>query len=214
MTISRNEVDQMANFMRVLSTVDDAPDLPETSYLTEDTTPFIPEKIDTVRRPADDNIQQMKLILERFHHAADSTVHEAKSDRNLREAMMTERTPKGSRIGAWNIEMREEGKRKFYSVVAKDGITCIASDLLLYEAAHGLVRILNNGGRLNSKEAVGLLRYEQDYASALNEAILYKHYLVEKPRDSRKPVFEARYSAAQRRAIHARDKVIEISNQS
>ena len=85
-----------------------------------------------------------------------------------------------------------------------DGTTCIAENLFLYEAAHGLVRILNAGGKINSREAMGLLRAEDDYATALNEAARYKHYITKNPRDARKSVFEAKFSAARQRAIQAR----------
>jgi hypothetical protein len=211
MTVNQTEVDQMASFMRALKA--EQATSPE---LNDGGSAERPARAPALAETTG-SIQEMKLILERFHTAAGSAVgkvnDEATYDRELREALMTERTETGSRIGAWNIEMREEGTRKFYSVVQEDGVTCIVADLLLYEAAHGLVRILNNGGVLNSKAAINLLRAEQDYAVALNDAVLYKHYLVKNPNDHRVRIFEAKYSAAQRRAITARDQVFAISEQ-
>lgn len=202
MTVNQQDIDQMAMFMRALKGEHPAP----TDLATPSQKPV-----------AAGASQEMKLILERFHTAAGNAVtkvnDEAAYDRDLREALMTERTDAGSRIGDWNIEMRQEGKRKFYNVVQADGATCIATDLLLYEAAHGLVRILNNGGRLNSKAAINLLRAEQEYAGALNDAVLYKHYLVKNPNDRRVGIFEAKYSAATRRAISAREEVFAIADQ-
>jgi hypothetical protein len=213
MTVSKTEVDQMASFMRALKAEQAAPpDLDDGHGSASGRPARAPALAETTG-----SIQEMKLILERFHTAAGNAVSKvndnATYDRELREALVTEKTERGSRIGAWNIEMREEGNRKFYSVVQEDGVTCIASDLLLYEAAHGLVRILNNGGRLNSKPAINLLRAEQEYASALNDAVLYKHYLMKNPNDKRVRIFEAKYSVATRRAISARDEVCTISEQ-
>lgn len=209
MTVSREEVDQMASFMRALNT-------PETIETDSQPTP-VAESVERQRAsPAViPGVQEMKDILTRFHNAADGAVQrvttEAESYPALREALVTERTPRGSRIGGWEIQMRQEGKRKFYDVVTSDGSNCIAADLTLYEAAHGLVRILNNGGKLNSQDAINLLHAEQDYTSALNDAVLYKHYLSKNPHDKRVAVFEAKYSAAKSRAVTARDKVSAIS---
>lgn len=203
MTPSKQEVDQMASFIRTLSaTTSEEPVAAPSTRLDEGTIT---------------DGQQMKSILSRFYAATDNAVnsltHEAIHDRELREALITERTPNGSRIGDWEIRLREEGKRKFYDIVQEGGGVCIASDLLLYEAAHGLVRILNSGGRLNSIPAINLLRAEQDYAAALNDAVLYRHYLVKHPKDVRSHVFEAKYSAAKHRAISARNKVVAIFEQ-
>jgi hypothetical protein len=209
MTVSRDEVNQMASFMRALNT-------PETFEADYQPTPLA----ESIHRPRSSptvipGVQEMKDILTRFHAAADGAVQrattEAASNAVLREALITERTPHGTRIGGWEIQMRQDGKRKFYDVVTGDGTNCIASDLTLYEAAHGLVRILNNGGRLNSQDAINLLRAEQDYTCALNDAVLYKHYLTKNPHDKRVAVFEAKYSAAKSRAIIARDNVTAIS---
>lgn len=219
MTVSRQEIDQMASFMRALSGGDAGEDstpatprsrLSESGYTADNQAPSR-DAVPTVQRPVGRDTDEMKAILERFHAAADNTVAQSQGDRRLREALVTERTPRGSRIGEWEINARTEGRRTFYDVVAPDGSTAIASDLLLYEAAHGLVRILNGGGRINSAEAINLLRAEQQYAAALNEAVLYKHYLATKKRDARFPVFETRYGNACRKAVEARDRVYDLA---
>lgn len=203
MTIDKHSIDQMAGFMRALNASTDQPSS-STVRTTEAKIPDTPSAT-----------HEMKLILERFHAAAGNAAalvtEESKYDSELREALTMEQTAHGSRIGAWEIELRKEGRRRFYNIVGQGGVT-IASDLLLYEAAHGLVRLLNGGGRLNSPDAINLLRLEQQYASALNDAVLYKHYLTKKPHDTRLKVFEARYSVAKHRAIAARDRLVEIAN--
>lgn len=218
MTVSRQEVDQMANFMKALS-ASNTSTVPLDANVGSDAISRLPTTTDgmipTAPRPIDSSVREMRTILERFHNSAGSAVTkvnaEARYDRDLREALVTEKTAKGSRIGQWNIEMRESGKRKFYNVVGADGVTMIAEDLLLYEAALGLVRILNGGGKLNSQDAVSLLRAEQDYASALNDAVIYKHYLTKQPNGGRAQIFEARYSVAKDKAVAAREQVFSIS---
>jgi hypothetical protein len=207
MPVNKDDIAQMAGFMRALN----APEQHEPGIqLSEQNQP----SSGSMRSGSIDQTatQDMKLILERFYTAADNAADivndQATYDRELREALHTEETPGGSRIGNWEITIREEGRRKFYNV--GQGEVYIASDLLLYEAAQGLVRILNNGGRLNSPQAINLLRLEQVYASALNDAVLYKHYLVKHSHDPRLAVFEARYSAAKHRAITARDRIFNL----
>jgi hypothetical protein len=211
MTISKQEVDQMAIFMRALNGEPSQP----VARASDEQQNIAPSAI--YNTSSEIATQDMKVILERFYRAADGAVgkvnDEAVHDRSLREALVTERTPHGSRVGDWEIQVREEGKRKYYDVVQTSGAACIASDLMLYEAAYGLVRILNEGGKLNSQEAINLLRYEQNYVSAVNDAVLCKHYLVKNPRDARTPVFEAKYSAAKQRAVTARDLVNAIAEQ-
>jgi hypothetical protein len=205
----------MAGFMRALNAT------PARETPTAETTSATPttvtgssdvQAMKTIlqRMYGDDNHSERARLIESIEDVSTRVSHEARHDRELRAALMTERTDDGARIGDWQIRVREDGKRKFYNVVQTATNICIAEDLLLYDAACGLIRILNEGGRLNSKEAVSLLRAEQDYAGALNNAIVYKHYLVKHPNDKRAAVFEARYSDAKQRALTARDKVGQI----
>jgi hypothetical protein len=157
------------------------------------------------------DVAEMKAILERFYAAADHVVTEAVSDRELREALATEPTPNGARIGAWEIRAYQSGQHKLYDVVNGTTGQPLAAALLLYEAAHGLVRMLNNGGRINSPDAIELLRAEQEYGSRVHDMALFKHRLLRQPTDPRAGVFEARYLDAKRRATQARERVSRLA---
>jgi hypothetical protein len=194
--VERNEVDQMSKFMAALGG--------QTEFGATDGVPTAP-------RPLTGDTAEMKLILERFHAAADKIVTEAPRDRELREALMTEATVSGSRIGAWEIRMHANGKRKLYDVVNVLSGDALAVDLSLYEAAHGLVRILNDGGRINSYGAIELLRAEQEYAGRVQDMVVYKHRLTSNPNSPRSIVLEARYGDAKRRAVSARDRVCKLA---
>lgn len=156
------------------------------------------------------SIDFMRGILSKFHGAADgaarSLVQESKRDPQLRESMMMAETPSGARFGEWEIEVRENGGRKFYDITRGD--EKIASDLTLYEAALGIVRALNNGRYINSPDVRSILKDEEEYAHALHDAILFKRRLTEGVVDrNKREVHEARYGEAKRRAVAARDRI-------
>jgi len=139
---------------------------------------------------ANTDVAKMKAILERFHTAADNIVAEAPIDRELREALLTEPTNTGARIGVWEIRVHTSGKRKLYDVISVLNDQALARDLLLYEAARGLVRILNEGGRINSHTAIELLRAEQEYGQLVQDMVLYKHRLTKQPNSPRRAAIE------------------------
>lgn len=128
-------------------------------------------------------------------------------DAFVAEAMVTERTATGVRIGHWEINRKDSGNRSFFDVVSADSGVAVVKELTLYEAALGLVRILNEGGVLNSVDALDILRTEQDYSTALSDAILFGTRLRDKPTSPKVPVYEARLSDAKSRAIRARDRI-------
>jgi hypothetical protein len=198
--VERSEVDQMAKFMAAMND-------------TPSDTPGGAASPSTGK--ADDSaVAEMKLILERFHAAADQIVTEAPYDHDLREALATETTDRGVRIGAWEIQPHPAGKHKLYDVVNAVNGAPLAIDLLLYEAARGLVRMLNDGGRINSKEVIDLLRAEQEYGSLVNDMVHYKRRLTENASSARILVFEARYSDAKRRATQARERIGRLTGGS
>jgi len=193
--IDRSEVNQMAKFIAAMGGSG-----AETS--SDNAKPAL----------ANDSVAQMKVILERFYAAADNVVTEAPTDRVLREALVTEPTVNGARIGSWEIQVNHGGKYKQYDVINVLNGEPLAADLLLYEAAYGLVRILNEGGRINSADAIELLRAEQEYANRVQDMVLYRHRLEKSPTSPRVTVFEARYGDAKRRAALARDRVCKLAD--
>ena len=197
--IDRSEVDQMAKFMAALKGGS------ETTYAT-------PSQSAAQTPVGDPAVAEMKTILERFHSATDQVVTEATYDRELREALVTEATEYGARIGSWEIRVHPIGNRKMYDVVNIVSGEPLAVELLLYEAARGLVRILNEGGRINSREAIELLRAEQEYDNMVHDMVLYKHRLRTNATSPRVTVFEARYGDAKRRAIAARERVCQLAS--
>lgn len=199
--VDRNEIEQMAKFMSALN---DNP--------TFDSS--LPVSNAVARAPTmvgDPNIAEMKLILERFHSAAGTVIKEAPLDRDLRDSLNMELTETGAKYGGWEIVVKKTGKRSLYDVINIETRAVLAADLMLYEAAIGVVRHLNEDGFINSKPLLEMLRYEQEYAAAVNDMVIFKHHMTKSPRSPRKPIYEDRYGAAKRKAIGCRDQVYRLS---
>jgi hypothetical protein len=157
----------------------------------------------------DPNIDAMRVILERMNTAGDGMI--LKSD--VREALQTERTATGARVGTWEIVVHDSDP-KTYDVVHCTTREPIAKGLYLYEAAYGLVKRLNEGVAINDKPVRDLLRLEEDYARNRNDAALYRRRtksLREKGEDVRAAVAEDRYDDASRRAIEARERILRLA---
>ena len=187
--VERSEVEQMSKLMAALHA---------------NPSPAVDRNIPTTT--GDESVQAMKLILERFHSATDKVVADIE-DRELQEALLTESHGTGARIGNWEIHPHQSGKRRLYDVMHSTSGERVLADLMLYEAARRLVRILNGGGHLNSREAVDVLRTEQDYAGAIHDMVLFRHKLTRYPDSPRAPIFEARFDDAKRRALVARNRL-------
>lgn len=190
--VERSEVDQMSQFMAALD-----------GKATLGTKPSQSSPVST----GDDSVKAMKTILERFHNAADNVLSDTARDPELQEALLTEQIAKGAKIGGWEIRARQSGKRRLYDVRHSETRECVLADLMLYEAARRIVRILNDGGHLNCREAINILRTEQDYATAIHDMVLFRHKLRTYPNSKRTGIFEARYGDAKRRALSARNRL-------
>lgn len=161
--------------------------------------------------PADGNLAAMQTILERFRSTAEAVVAEAPRDRSLREAVATEATEHGARIGEWEIRPKAESGRKLYDV-GRPGEAAIATDLTIYEAALGLARALHAGQPITSGTVRALLLAEADYAHALHDAIHAKSTLRRATlAEGRRAVVEDRYGAAVRRARDSRERIRRLA---
>lgn len=152
----------------------------------------------------------MKAILEAMNGAVGRTVVEKTNypvvDLAMEEAIVTEAFDDGIRIGEW--EIRTVGKNLF-DVARAGEFNALVREITLYEAAVGLVRLLNNGKAINSPEVLSLLNTEQTYASNVSDAIRYATLVHRRRGDPKVPVWEARYSDSKMRAAQARAKLCE-----
>lgn len=207
MTVDSKAIADMANIMAVLNG--------QTAVETAQDDVLAESAIPTVAKPvsmSDPSIDAMKSILTKLQAVAEGTTGEPR-DQRLVEALRTEPTERGARIGSWEI-VKNPGETATYDVVSEDGHTVIARDLYLYEAALGLVRRLNEGMAINDKPIRDLMLLEENYVRARNDAVGYKqrakkmHALGE---SKRAEVAEDRFDRAQTEALAAHDEILRLA---
>jgi hypothetical protein len=206
MSVDRKAIDDMAKIMNALNgksiAAAEADDLMESG---QQPSPAL---------MGDPGIEAMKKILLAMNGAA-PVVNESVQPRDaeVEEALITEPTPRGARIGAWEIVVNE-GQVKTYDVCSEDGEVVIARGLYLYEAALGLVRRLNEGVAINDKPIRDLMVLEENFARARNDAVSYKarsQNLHAKGETRRALVAEDRFDRAQGEATSAHEEILRLA---
>lgn len=168
-----------------------------------------------------EEVADMKKILERLNAATSNAVHtlqeQANYDRDVREALETERTPTGARVGSWEIRVNLEEKMgkevRNYDVIHSQTGEPIAKTLYLYEVAHGLVRLFNRGETLTSQSVRDLLTLEETYTRNRIDALRFKkryNDAVSKKDYTNADIFEARYQNARQHALTAKERITDL----
>lgn len=207
--MDRASIDDMARLMRLTAGVAEPEATPE---------PVRRAAVEAARPKGDPEVAAMRVILERLQQASatvvDRLLEEADSDRELGEALVTERTALGARIGTWEICLHEADDGRRYDVVNTATGEPIAKDLFLYEAAYGLAKHLNQGVTVNDRRVRNLLQIEEDFVRHRADAITLKRRRDRLSRDGDSvaaAVAEDRYDEAKRRAVLARQRLQELS---
>ncbi|MNK29869.1 hypothetical protein D3C87_482720 [compost metagenome] len=165
----------------------------------------------------------MKKILENFYGAAgeaiSEVVRESTHDRRLQEAMQTHRTDEGAIIGSWEVRVKitesakNGAKVKMYDVLHPGTKSILFSDLVIFEAAHAIVRYLNKGLPTTHNKIVEIADLEEIYRRNRQDAIIFKkryERCLELKEQAAGEVFEARYQKARAQAIVANDSIKTI----
>lgn len=155
----------------------------------------------------------MKRIMMALSGAQDDTPSRMR-DPALAEAVATERTPRGARIGSWEIVIKEGKARKSYDVVSEDGETVIARDLYVYDAAYGIAKRLNEGVAINDPKIRTLLALEEGFAKKTNDATVYRERAKkasERGDVVRQAVAEDRHDEASRQAILDHNEILRLA---
>ena len=190
------------------------------------------KKVDFAGNTADPGVSAMKDILTAFYTGGgdkiDSYVatdtkpadpvsrlaERASSDRQLREALSTVNTPTGTRVGSWEIQINEDARGlKSYDVVSTVTNESIAMELSLYDAAHGIVRLLNEGYGINNSRVREILNHEADYARARQKAAEFRERqrVFESAHEyNRAELMENRFEEALTKAKVARSRLTRI----
>lgn len=167
------------------------------------------------------DIQAMANVLDKFNQAVNQThkdlIRESAHDAHVAEALVTERDLDDVRIGPYKIQVRMDEQRvagkQYYDVIHSQTGDKLAHELSLYEAAHGLVRLLNSGKYVNHPQVRELLEAESAYTGHRIDAIRYHkmvHTATRQNQHTKLQVYEARKQDHMDRAAHAKAKVKKL----
>lgn len=171
---------------------------------------------------ANPDVSAMKSILESFYGAAEDalteTVEVSNYDPRLKEALHTKRTNEGVQIGRWEVrvklvESQSAKPRKHYDVLNPTTGETLFSELVIFEAAHAIVRYLNKGLTSDHPKIQEIADLEEIYRRNRQDAMIFKKRFErcqELKEMAAGEVFEARHQKAKAQAIVANDSIKTI----
>lgn len=158
-------------------------------------------------------------LYETAENAAESIA--TSNDPEIKEALTTRKISSGVKIGKWEINYKMKKinlkEEKVFDVYHSKTGDVIAESLSVYEAAHALVRLLNNGHVINSKQIKDLLIVEEKFFFAREKAKLYKIKEIRARKASnyqKEELFESRFDYSRNRAIELKRQLIIINKQA
>jgi len=182
MSVTPEERDAMQRLLRVMNG--------ERVSLNE-TTPHNSSQSNTVVLPGagqitNEDVNAMADVLKRLEQAVTGTSHtmfmESSTDPELNLALVTKSIPQGVKVGIYKIQQKLDEHRmagkQYYDVINSLTGQTVAHELSLYEAAHGLVKLLNNGKYFNSTEVRELMEAESNYTSHKIDAVRYHRMML------------------------------------
>lgn len=211
MSVDAKEVNEMARLINLMNNNVQLYDEPE--HINESLSRTGPQD------HGDPAVLEMKRILEAFNNIENSPTKRltdrAVINSELREALITEETDDGVRIGNWDIVVKESDTGlKTYDVVSVKTGESIAIDLTIYEAAHGITKALNEGKGINHRRIKDILQAEGEYSHHRQDAAIFrkKMSIVENANnEQRKAIMEDRFSESLRRAKLAREQIVKLA---
>jgi hypothetical protein len=216
MAVSPRDVEEMARIRAILLGGEGITSEPPARVRVDET-------LTTSQDPTDDMANIMKMFNAgasnpRASNALNDSIsrvrESASSDRRLRDALATERTDDGMKMGSWEIKVNEEGTTKYYDVVNIHTKEPIAIDLSLYESALALAKLLNFSVGINSPKIREVLDLEEKYAKVRQDAAIFRVRMKQRTEAqdfSRAAIAEDRYNEARTEALALRESIIAIS---
>jgi hypothetical protein len=216
MTVTDSERQAMARLLSIMNG-----EAPAKSPISEGASVAAPVELAGAGQVTSRDIQAMAHVLQKFNQAVNQThrelMQESVHDAHTAEALVTERHADNVRIGPYKISVRMDETRvagkQFYDVIHSATGDKLAHELSLYEAAHGLVKLLNSGKYINHPEVRELLEAEASYTGHRIDAIRY-HRMIQTAHKqnnlSKLEVYEVRKAASMDRAAQAKAKVKKL----
>lgn len=162
-----------------------------------------------------EEVDAMADVLTRLNslsnNVVDTMLTESVSTPEVSDALYTERTQTGVKIGRYQILIKEDITRtagkQYYSIFNSLTNDTIADDISLYETAISVVRLLNNGKFANSQEVRKLFECDESYSSHKVDAIMFKRRLKTSKDPVKQDIYESRYQASLDRAMIAKKQL-------
>lgn len=228
MVATPEEVNEMSRLQKILKG-----EKPEATNLTHvGTTPGTPVQPGGGVTQAD--VSDMASIMKNFsgatgvqsfkslHDVADEAVktlaNKADDAPILTEALNTEKTDNGVKIGAWEIvkklrESRMGNPETYFRVRNVNTGQQIKASFMINESARAMVKLLNNGAPLNHPTIKKIANLEIDYRAAKSRALEEKRYYKRaeaKDKQFKMDLYEAKYEAARTKALFIREQIKNI----
>lgn len=231
---SRDEVNELDRLRRILDGERPAPThiSAATSAGTPSPEAFIIQQGHTAADTADmanimknyskaTGVTSFKSLHTIANDAVISLVNESQDTPELREALITEKTDNGVRIGAWEItKHKKEGdfskSEVYFRVHNINTGKKIKAAFLIAESAQAVVKLLNNGVDLSHPTIKQIATFEIEYRQVRKRALEEKK-LFQRARKTgkvfRQDLYEAKFDAAKLKALLIRERVINLYNQ-
>lgn len=213
MVVSKEDKDFMAGLLAKMNSIEDTGTVPSLPMASQ----TLASSVGNVKPMTahDEAKQDMMGILSRLHAVTESAV--TTPSNTVVEALNTQRTPSGSRIGSWEIRILDEERGdkivKTYDVIHAATKEPIARALRLYEAAHGMVILLNRGETVNGRAIKELLELEETYTRNFIDAQRFRklYHNAERTKNTvEADIMESRYQASRQHALKAKDRITNL----
>jgi len=221
--VSTEEKNEMKRLRAILDSgfdgsVHSDPEIPFTETPNTDGK-IAPPALSSARDP---QMAKFLAITEGFTDTAEKSAQslQESNDPEIREALNTNHSDDSISIGNWKIKIVERpsySKKniKTYDIINNLNNQVIVEGLYIYEAARGLVRLLNKGIPLNQTSPQHIIQLEAKYVALrddLYRAMKKRIKLREEGHLSQSGIYKARAEDYQEKAFLTKKQIIEASN--
>jgi len=145
-------------------------------------------------------------------------IETAQVDRELREALITQKEDNAVKIGAWKIKkhLRENVIGKDETIYRVSNVTtnqAIKASFLVLESARTVVKLLNQGAEVSHPTIKKIAELELTYRKQRQKALEERRswHRAKKLNDEfKKDLYEAKFDAAKSRALLTREQIRNI----
>ena len=150
-----------------------------------------------------------------FEQVVENIANQADNNSALHEALITEKTDSGVKIGAWEIRkvLRESptGKKETaYKIHNVNTNQSIKASFIVLEGAKAVVALLNNGVSLKNRKIQEIAQLEIEYRRQRKQALEEKVYwqrAVKAGNELKQDLYEAKFDAAKSRALLTKERI-------